>query len=507
MSRDAPSTDTLHAAILDRISDGVVALNDNLQFTYLNDRAVELLSADRDALLGRPVWDSLADGASAVFRPPLERAVETGTEQSCEWVGPERGSSWLVRFYPDDDGLTIVVTETTDRRSHEETLGRLHEATRRMLLARSPEAVADLVSSAAVEILGLPLNAVHYYDEATDALRPVVQSPACYDVLGKAPALDSGLAWEAYQSGDAGVYPDVRAAAGVFDAETPFRSELLVPLGEYGVFIVAAQTTDEFTDTDVTLAKLLAANATVALDQVTTESLLAQQRDNLELLTRMMSHDIRNDLQVVGAIAEILGENVDGTQQEYVEKIRRNTAAAVELTTSAQELVEAMLRTETEPCPVSLRESLEDQLTRVTETATDATITVDGEIPDVTVLADEMLGSVFRNVLKNAVQHNREPDPTVTVTVEADETVVRVKVADNGPGIPDDRKESIFGRGERGMSSDGTGIGLYLVETLVDQYGGHVWVEDRERSSAGSRPPADDNDPTGAVFVIELQRE
>ncbi|MFC6755444.1 sensor histidine kinase [Halomicroarcula sp. GCM10025894] len=324
---------------------------------------------------------------------------------------------------------------------------------------------------------------------------------------GGAPALDSGLAWEAYQSGDAGVYPDVRAAAGVFDAETPFRSELLVPLGEYGVFIVAAQTTDEFTDTDVTLAKLLAANATVALDQVTTESLLAQQRDNLELLTRMMSHDIRNDLQVVGAIAEILGENVDGTQQEYVEKIRRNTAAAVELTTSAQELVEAMLRTETEPCPVSLRESLEDQLTRVTETATDATITVDGEIPDVTVLADEMLGSVFRNVLKNAVQHNREPDPTVTVTVEADETVVRVKVADNGPGIPDDRKESIFGRGERGMSSDGTGIGLYLVETLVDQYGGHVWVEDRERSSAGSRPPADDNDPTGAVFVIELQRE
>jgi signal transduction histidine kinase len=492
VSRDAPS-DTLHETVLERISDGVVALDSDLRFTYLNGPAAALLGTDRDALLGRQVWESLSDDIAAVFRPPLVRAVETGTEQSCEWVGPERGWSWLVRFYPDDDGLTIVVTETTDRRRHEETLGRLHEATRRMLLARSPTAVADLVSRAAIEILGLPINAVHYYDDERGALVPVAQSPACYDVLGDPPALDSGLAWETYQSGDVGVYPDLRVEAGVFDAETPFRSELLVPLGEYGVFIVAAEATDQFTDSDVMLAKLLGANATVALDQVSSESRLAQQRDNLELLTRMMSHDIRNDLQVVGAVADMLGDHVEGTQQEYVEKIRRNTAAAVELTTSAQELVEAMLRTDTEPCPVALRKSVGDQITRVSETATDATITVDGELPDVTVLADEMLGSVFRNVLKNAVQHNRGDDPTVTVRVESDETTVRVHVADNGPGIPDEQKETIFGRGERGMSSDGTGIGLYLVQTLVDQYGGRVWVED--------------NEPAGAVFVVELPRE
>jgi len=43
------------------------------------------------------------------------------------------------------------------------------------------------------------------------------------------------------------------------------------------------------------------------------------------------------------------------------------------------------------------------------------------------------------------------------------------------------------------MSSRGTGIGLYLVQTLVDQYGGRVWVED--------------NEPTGAVFLVELRRQ
>lgn len=505
MSRDDPS-DAFNAAILERISDGVVALDGDLRLRYLNDRAAALLDVDRDALLGTPVLDALTEKTAADLAPLLDRAVETGTEQSKEWVGP--AESWLVRVYPGDDGLTIVVTETTDRRRHEETLGRLHEATRRMLLAETPEQVADLVSRAAVDILGFPVNAVHYYDEGANALVPVTQSPACFDVLGDPPELDRGLAWESYQSGEVGVYSDVRAEDGVFDSETPFRSELLVPLDEYGVFIVAAEGVDQFTDTDVALSKLLGANAAVALDQVTSERRLAQQRDNLELLTRMMSHDIRNDLQVVGAVADMLTDHADGTQQEYVEKIRRNTAAAVELTTSAQELVEAMLRTEAEPSPVALREALGSQVDRVAEMGTAATITVDGEIPDVTVLADEMLESVFRNVLKNAVQHNRGPDPRVTVSVETDASTVRVRVADNGPGVPDELKERIFGRGERGMSSEGTGIGLYLVQTLVDQYGGRVWVEDRaERGPEGSPAAGDDSDATGAVFVVELRRE
>jgi signal transduction histidine kinase len=41
-----------------------------------------------------------------------------------------------------------------------------------------------------------------------------------------------------------------------------------------------------------------------------------------------------------------------------------------------------------------------------------------------------------------------------------------------------------------GLDSEGTGLGLYLVETLVDRYGGNVYIKD--------------NDPTGAVFVVEL---
>ena len=101
-----------------------------------------------------------------------------------------------------------------------------------------------------------------------------------------------------------------------------------------------------------------------------------------------------------------------------------------------------------------------------------------------------MLASVFRNLLTNAVQHNDEDVPEVTVAATTDGERVTVRVADNGPGIAEERKDTIFNQGETGLDSAGTGLGLYLVETLVNRYGGTVSVED--------------NDPTGTVFVVEL---
>ena len=56
----------------------------------------------------------------------------------------------------------------------------------------------------------------------------------------------------------------------------------------------------------------------------------------------------------------------------------------------------------------------------------------------------------------------------------------KVSIEDNGPGIMDDLKPMIFNRRLRGGSkARGSGIGLFLVKTLVDDYGGRVWAEDR----------------------------
>ncbi|SFC71561.1 PAS domain S-box-containing protein [Halobiforma haloterrestris] len=220
------------------------------------------------------------------------------------------------------------------------------------------------------------------------------------------------------------------------------------------------------------------------------ERTLERQRDNLELLNQVVRHDVRNDLQLVLAYTELLREHVDEGTEEYVEQVLEAAREAVDITETARDVTEVLLQVGVDRSPVRLRPVLGDQVDDVRSNHERALLTVEGSLPDVTVLADELLESVFRNLLSNAILHNDEDVPTVTVSAEADDETVRVRIADDGPGIPDEEKKRIFQEGEKGLDSDGTGLGLYLVRTLVDRYEGDVRIVD--------------NEPEGSVFVVEL---
>jgi signal transduction histidine kinase len=103
---------------------------------------------------------------------------------------------------------------------------------------------------------------------------------------------------------------------------------------------------------------------------------------------------------------------------------------------------------------------------------------------------------VLRNLLDNAVKYSL-PDPRITVTLGRTNTGrVRIAVADNGPGIPIPLRPLIFKRfvrlgSELERSTPGTGLGLFLVKSLVRQMRGKV-------STRGRQPPP------GTVFEVEL---
>ena len=118
--------------------------------------------------------------------------------------------------------------------------------------------------------------------------------------------------------------------------------------------------------------------------------------------------------------------------------------------------------------------------------------------PSCPVMANDLLYEVFENLVGNAIKHGG-PEPAISarfdrVTVEG-RPYNRFTVEDNGPGIPDAVKNRIFNRMQHGdTKAKGMGLGLYLVKSLVDSYGGRVWVEDRV---AGDRSK-------GARFVVML---
>lgn len=119
-------------------------------------------------------------------------------------------------------------------------------------------------------------------------------------------------------------------------------------------------------------------------------------------------------------------------------------------------------------------------------------VTVDPDALDYEVYAGGGLESVFRNLLENAAIHNDAP-VAVTIGAESpDDDVVVVTVADDGRGVPESVRETLFQLGEAGPESDGVGLGLGFVRRLVETYGGTV--------TASERPEG------GAAFRIELER-
>jgi PAS domain S-box-containing protein len=223
------------------------------------------------------------------------------------------------------------------------------------------------------------------------------------------------------------------------------------------------------------------------------ERRLEEQRDNLNVLNEILRHDVRNDLQLVLAYGELIEDAAESDEvRERIQTVLDSAGHAVELTKTAGQMAEVMLTNEDKTRPVNLRSHVTSVVEEVRSTRSDAVITGETSVPRVTIRANDMLDSVFRNLIKNGIDHNNKDMPKVTLSgADRGDTVV-VRVADNGPGVPDERKDAIFGKGNAGLESQGTGIGLYLVKTLVGIYGGEVRVED--------------NDPEGAVFVVELPK-
>ncbi len=228
--------------------------------------------------------------------------------------------------------------------------------------------------------------------------------------------------------------------------------------------------------------------------QKTYEHRIEQQRDDLETLNHVLRHDIRNDLQVIMSYIEILINAFDGdeTKQDYLNRILVSCSHAIELTEISRSVADVMVQEANDHYPVSVDQTLEQEVNSVQAAYPESAITYERQTTQSFVCADEMLGSVFRNILKNALQHNDTDTPTVDVSVDETTEHVTVKIIDNGPGVPDSCKEEIFGKGEKGLDSVGSGIGLYLVHRLVSSYDGQVWVED--------------NTPRGARFCIELPK-
>jgi PAS domain S-box-containing protein len=220
------------------------------------------------------------------------------------------------------------------------------------------------------------------------------------------------------------------------------------------------------------------------------EEELKRKKEELTIINRIISHDIKNDVSILTGWAEVLEDYIDEEGEKMLTHIEETSTHIAELTEITKDFVESLEGGATVDLEaIDLSGVISNEVEKLRSNHEDISVAVDSH-DELVVRANELLSSVVGNLLANAVRHNNSDRVEIDITTETTATAVTLRVADNGPGVADGQKEDIFGKGEKGPESPGTGIGLYLVYKLVDQYNGDVWIED--------------NEPTGAVFVVEL---
>ena len=198
---------------------------------------------------------------------------------------------------------------------------------------------------------------------------------------------------------------------------------------------------------------------------------LERRNERLDEFASIVSHDLRNPLDVARGRLDLAREERDSEHLEAVARAHDRMATLIDdLLTLAREGVDVE---STEPVDLA---AVVEECWRGVDTA-DATLNAEASL---TVRADRSrLKQLLENLLRNAVTHGGE---AVTVTVGGLDG--GFYVADDGPGIPEDERDDVFEAGHT-TDPDGTGFGLAIVERVAEAHGWAVAVV--ESAEGGAR--------------------
>ena len=377
------------------------------------------------------------------------------------------------------DGLLVTVREVTDRKraqrrlaAYSATLEEMQETAQTLLGARDTSEAAETVISGIEEAMSFDIAGMWLFDESADALVPTALTRAGAELFADPPTYtgaDESLSWDAFRDGTIKTIRDLAAHEERYNPDTPLGSELIVPVGEYGVLNVGSTGRDAFDDRDVLLCELWAETAKVAFERITREqrlqereAVLERERDRLDEFAGVVSHDLRNPLNVAAGSVELARRECESGRLADAARALDRMETLIDHVLTLSRTGDDISDTE----PVDLDALIEDGWRTV---ATDDATLV-GTV-DRTVLADaDRLRQLVGNLVGNSVEHAGG-----SVRIRVGELPTGFYIEDDGPGIPEDERQDVFEMGHS-TTNAGTGFGLSIVKRIVDAHGWDVRI-------------------------------
>jgi PAS domain S-box-containing protein len=208
-----------------------------------------------------------------------------------------------------------------------------------------------------------------------------------------------------------------------------------------------------------------------------------RQQQRLEVLNRVLRHNIRTETNLIAGYADLMGEPHD----RNAAIVKQHADNIAEMGEKARQISDIFERGRRQTDAVGLADLIGRSVDSVRRTHPEVTVVV-GAVPD-DVRVSAVLDAALENAVENAAEHNTNPDPHVRISVETVDDRVRVAVADDGPGISA-YERSVLERGAESPLIHGSGLGLWMITWCAGIAGGEVTFAE--------------NRPTGSVVTLDV---
>ena len=234
---------------------------------------------------------------------------------------------------------------------------------------------------------------------------------------------------------------------------------------------------------------------------------LLEARNRSDFYKDLLAHDISNILNNIQASTHLLEtwNNIYGKtdeRMEIIEIIKKQIERGASLISNVHKISETE-KIEPSKHSLNVNNIIESATKHIKLRFNEKDINIKKELlQGLTVLGGEFLFDAVENILINAIIHNENKKIQIWIEtseiVEDNQTYVKIEFRDNGIGIIEKRKRSIFERSHRlRKSTIGMGIGLSLVKKIIKAYDGKVWVENRVKGDHSQ----------GSNFIVLLKKK